>query len=95
MVQSYVLVSDTGDNDHDRATVSILKFPEPEGVGSDLTVAEADIEKLELRYEGFSYDCEALGRCHQGSCQEYAHCSLELQTSNEPSLRFHNHGEGP
>ena len=66
LVQSYVLVSDTGDNDHDRATVSILKFPEPEGVGSDLTVAEADIEKLELRYEGFSYDCEALGRCHRG-----------------------------
>ena len=66
LVQSYVLVSDTGDNDHDRATVSVLKFPEPEGVGSDLTVAEADIEKLELRYEGFSYDCEALGRCHQG-----------------------------
>ena len=62
-----MLVSDTGDNDHDRATVSILKFPEPEGVGSDLTVAEADIEKLELRYEEFSYDCEALGRCHQGS----------------------------
>ena len=68
-----MLVSDTGDNDHDRATVSILKFPEPEGVGSDLTVAEADIETLELRYEGFSYDCEALGRCQQGSCQGSAH----------------------
>ena len=54
------VVSDTGNNDFDRDPLTILRFQEPV-VSGDITVDRSDIEELKVRYEGFSYDCEALG----------------------------------
>ena len=59
---SYILVSDTGNNDHDRDDLAILRFQEPDlSSGDEVTIERADTEVLEVRYDGFSYDCEALG----------------------------------
>ena len=59
---SYILVSDTGNNDHDRDDLAIIRFQEPDVTfGEEVTIARADTEVLEVRYDGFSYDCEALG----------------------------------
>ena len=55
-----LLVSDTGNNDFDRDSLSILRFPEPEVSSGDVDVPRDDIEDLQVRYEEFSYDCEAL-----------------------------------
>ena len=56
-----ILVSDTGNNDFDRDPLSILRFREPDvSGGEDVEIARDDIEDLQVRYEGFSYDCEAL-----------------------------------
>ena len=55
-----LLVSDTGNNDFDRDSLSILRFPEPEVSSGDVEVPRDDIEDLQVRYEEFSYDCEAL-----------------------------------
>ena len=56
-----ILVSDTGNNDFDRDPMSILRFREPDvSGGEDVEIARDDIEDLQVRYEGFSYDCEAL-----------------------------------
>ena len=56
-----ILVSDTGNNDFDRDPLSILRFTEPEvSDGVDVEISRDDIEELQVRYEGFSYDCEAL-----------------------------------
>jgi len=57
--ECYILVSDTGNNDFDRDPLTILRFQEPV-VSGDITVDRSDIEELKVRYEGFSYDCEAL-----------------------------------
>jgi len=57
--ESFILVSDTGNNDHDRDPLNIFKFKEPE-TAEDMTVPQDSIEQFEVRYEGFSYDCEAL-----------------------------------
>ena len=59
--RSFILVSDTGNNDFDRDPLSILKFQEPTVTGDDVTIDRSSIEELQVRYEGFSYDCEALG----------------------------------
>jgi len=56
--RSWIYVSDTGNNDFDRDNLSILKFQEPTATGNDVVVK--DIEDLQVRYDGFSYDCEAL-----------------------------------
>ena len=59
---SYILVSDTGNNDHDRDDLAILRFQEPDLSSEDVvTIERANTEVLEVRYDGFSYDCEALG----------------------------------
>ena len=59
---SYILVSDTGDNDHERDPLAILRFREPDlSSGDEVTIARADTEVLEVRYDEFNYDCEALG----------------------------------
>ena len=59
---SYILVADTGNNDHDRDPLTVLMFKEPDLNSEDeVTIARTDIEALEVRYDGFSYDCEALG----------------------------------
>lgn len=56
-----ILVSDTGNNDHDRESLSILRFREPDvSSGQNVDIPREDIEDLQVRYEGFSYDCEAL-----------------------------------
>jgi len=56
-----ILVSDTGNNDFDREHLSILRFPEPDvSSGENVEISRDDIEDLQVRYEGFSYDCEAL-----------------------------------
>ena len=56
-----ILVSDTGNNDFDRDPLSILRFQEPDvSSGEDVEISREDIEELQVRYEGFSYDCEAL-----------------------------------
>ena len=55
-----ILVSDTGNNDFDRDPLSILRFREPDVSDGDVEISRADIEDLQVRYEGFSYDCEAL-----------------------------------
>ena len=56
-----ILVSDTGNNDFDRDPLSILRFREPDvSSGEDVEISREDIEELQVRYEGFSYDCEAL-----------------------------------
>merc|ERR1711973_237971 len=57
--ESFILVSDTGNNDHDRDPLNIFKFKEPE-TAEDMTVPQDSIEQFEVIYEGFSYDCEAL-----------------------------------
>ena len=57
----FILVSDTGNNDFDRDPLSILKLKEVNLLnGEDVTVPRSDIEEFHVRYEGFSYDCEAL-----------------------------------
>merc|ERR1719348_271043 len=56
--RSWIYVSDTGNNDFDRDNLSILKFQEPTATGNDVVVK--DIDDLQVRYDGFSYDCEAL-----------------------------------
>merc|ERR1711936_810168 len=56
-----ILVSDTGNNDHDRESLSILRLREPDvSSGQNVDIPREDIEDLQVRYEGFSYDCEAL-----------------------------------
>ena len=50
----------TGNNDFDKDPLRIFKFKEPEVDGNDMTISSDEIEKLEVRYEGDSYDCEAL-----------------------------------
>ena len=56
-----ILVSDTGNNDHDRESLSILRFMEPDvSSGHNVDISRNDIEDLQVRYDGFSYDCEAL-----------------------------------
>ena len=56
-----ILVSDTGNNDFDRDPLSILRFQEPDvSNGENVEISRDDIEDLQVRYEGFSYDCEAL-----------------------------------
>ena len=64
--QSYILVSDTGNNDHDRDPLTILRFREPVlDSEKEITIKRDDIEELQVRYEGFSYDCEALGELNK------------------------------
>lgn len=59
---SQILVSDTGNNDHDRDPLAIIRFQEPDLNSEEVvTIARDDMEVLEVRYDGFSYDCEALG----------------------------------
>ena len=56
-----ILVSDTGNNHFDRDPLSILRFREPDvSNGENVEISRDDIEDLQVRYEGFSYDCEAL-----------------------------------
>ena len=58
----FILVSDTGNNDHDRDDLAIIRFREPNLHSVDeVTIARADTWVYEVRYDGFSYDCEALG----------------------------------
>ena len=64
--QSYILVSDTGNNDHDRDPLAILRFREPVlDSEKEITIKRDEIEELQVRYEGFSYDCEALGELNK------------------------------
>ena len=64
--QSYILVSDTGNNDHDRDPLTILRFREPVlDSEKEITIKRDEIEELQVRYEGFSYDCEALGELNK------------------------------
>merc|ERR1711976_326603 len=39
--------------------LSVLKFKE-QALNGDITITRSDIEEIQVRYEGFSYDCEAL-----------------------------------
>ena len=57
---SFILVSDTGNNDFDRDPLSIFKLRDQNMNSGDVTVSRDEIEELHVRYEGFSYDCEAL-----------------------------------
>jgi len=58
----YIYIADTGNNDHDRDPLHVLRFLEPIIYNGDshMTIQREDIEDLEVRYPGFSYDCEAL-----------------------------------
>lgn len=72
---SMVYVSDTGNNDHDRAILYIHKFPEPAITvncmstenqntrlcdRADIVISEDDIETIEITWPDYSHDCEAL-----------------------------------
>ena len=59
--ESFILVLDTGNNDFDRDPLSVLKFKE-QALNGDITIPRSDIEEIQVRYEGFRYDCEALGK---------------------------------
>ena len=50
---SFIVVADTGNNDHDKDQLTILRFKEPEVIGQDLTISSNEIEKLEVRYEDY------------------------------------------
>lgn len=56
---SAFFVADTGNNDHDKDPLTVYKFVEPTLDGS-AEMLVVDIEKLQVRYPDFSYDCEAL-----------------------------------
>jgi len=56
----YIHVSDTGNNNHDKERVRIMRFKEPTVLGGNVVVSREDIEVLQVRYPDFSYDCEAL-----------------------------------
>lgn len=61
--QSFIYVSDTGDNDHDKPSRFIYKFLEPVIAGEEgeeIVVQKDDVTKIEVTYPDFSYDCEAL-----------------------------------
>ena len=50
---SFIVVADTGNNDHDKDPLTILRFKEPEVKGQDMTISSNEIEKLEVRYEDY------------------------------------------
>lgn len=60
---SFIYVSDTGNNDHDKPLLSVYKFPEPQlslEPGQEVTIPAGDLQVIELSYPDFSYDCETL-----------------------------------
>merc|ERR1719452_289844 len=58
--ESMLLVADTGNNDFDRDPLSIFRLKEPIVDGKNMTISRTEIEDLQVRYPGYSYDCEAV-----------------------------------
>jgi len=61
--QSFIYVSDTGDNDHDKPSRYIYKFAEPAITGEEgeeIVVQQDAVTTMEVTYPDFKYDCEAL-----------------------------------
>jgi len=59
---SYIYVSDTGDNDHDKSSRYIYKFKEPviSFDEPEMRVPREEVTTIQVTYPNFAYDCEAL-----------------------------------
>lgn len=60
--QSYLYISDTGDNDRERSEVVLYRVAEPAVSASQayLSSTLSGVETFRLRYPGTKYDCETL-----------------------------------
>ncbi|XP_023342729.1 uncharacterized protein LOC111712376 [Eurytemora carolleeae] len=61
--KSYIYVSDTGNNDFNRTSISVLRFAEPlveMNNKKKILINKDDIDVYRAAYPGFSHDCEAL-----------------------------------
>ena len=60
---SHVYVADTGNNQHNRYNLRILRFPEPvidQTSYHQVRIPRSSIEYLDFTYPGYNHDCEAM-----------------------------------